>query len=349
MTLGPTDTLKLDALRRDNPWPEFDYSCHEPFYLPLDGGGTGGRELIYEAIREYNVDLMVEIGCFLCGSTLQWLRNHDHLTVVGVDPWDQNWALYVELLVGTPQRMPTVAHLSSEELTRIVRNIREFGNFCIALNNVRSYRNRFIPVRRRSPEALQYLHARRIKPQLVYIDAAKVRADLDEVIRLFPEAVLCGDDWLWPDETGALRMQNEVKQFASQHDLEIRSRRQSWLLVPRRRSELSSVRRSESSSEMPATLEKITHWMEKRANTRGALGKSMKFSTDQGTIYIDGRHTPPKVSNEDKSADCVVRVKFADLAAMIEGTLDGMTAYTAGRLTIEGEVGLFLKLRDRVA
>src|SRR5271165_1201220 len=86
--------LGLKALARDNPWPEFGYGEIEPFFLALDGNGHGGREIVLDIIREKNISLMVEVGCFLCGSTLQWLRAADKLTVIGVDPWDGSWAAY---------------------------------------------------------------------------------------------------------------------------------------------------------------------------------------------------------------------------------------------------------------
>ncbi len=226
--------IGLRALRRDNPWPEFGYGENEPFYLPIDGGGRGGRELVVEAIKTHNVELMVEIGSFLCGSTLQWLRASDKVTVIGVDPWDGNWAAYIELMAADPVRSRSVWHLSDEKIARIVFDIRRFGNFCVAMNNVRLYKERFIPVRRSSPEALRYLHAREIVPQLIYIDAFKDRADLDEAFRLFPNAILCGDDWLWPDSTGVLRMQENVKAFAAENGFDIKSARQTWLLVPRK-------------------------------------------------------------------------------------------------------------------
>lgn len=230
-------TQGLRALRRDNPWPEFGYGEHEPFYLPLDGGGRGGREIIVEAIVQHKVELMVEIGCFLCGSTLQWLRASDSLTVIGVDRWDSNWAAYIENLTQDPMRARTVFHLADQQIETIVTNLRRHGNFCIALNNVRRYKNRFIPVRRSSPEALSYLQKRGIEPQLIYIDAGKERQDLDVAHELFPNALLCGDDWLWPDETGVLRMQENVKAFAAEHGFEAKSARQSWLLAPRRQGE----------------------------------------------------------------------------------------------------------------
>jgi predicted O-methyltransferase YrrM len=221
----------LKPLRRDNPWPDFGYGEIEPFYLPLDGGGRGGREIVLDVIKERKIELMVEIGCFLCGSTLQWLRASENLTVIGCDPWDSNWAAYIENMAQDPLRARTVYHLTDEQIATIVRNIRRHGNFQVAMNNVRLYSDRFIPVRRRSPEVLTYLHERGVEPQLIYIDADKKRDDLDIVQKLFPNAILCGDDWLWPDETGKMVMQEHVKDFAREHGYEVRSARQTWLLI----------------------------------------------------------------------------------------------------------------------
>ena len=81
----------MEALRRDNPWPELPAGV-EPFYLSLD---AGGRHLVTDAIRAQGVTLMLEIGCFLCGSTRQWLDSSPDLEVIGVDPWDGNWSTYI--------------------------------------------------------------------------------------------------------------------------------------------------------------------------------------------------------------------------------------------------------------
>jgi hypothetical protein len=224
--------LGLTSIQRGNPWPEFPYGEVEPFTLALDSNGKAGRDLIVDVIRERRISLMVEVGCFLCGSTLQWLRASDCLTVIGVDPWDGNWAFYIEHIAAHPVMKRSVSHLTEAQIAAVVANLRQHGNFGIAMNNVRAYKHRFHPVRRRSPEALRYLHLRRIVPELIYIDADKQREDLDVAHELFPRAVLCGDDWLWPDETGVFRMQEHVKSFAADHGFEVRSSIQSWLLVP---------------------------------------------------------------------------------------------------------------------
>jgi hypothetical protein len=121
-------------------------------------------------------------------------------------------------------------HLADAEVKRISTLLRDYGNYAVALNNLRDYRDRFIPVRRFSPEALHYLQRRDIKLELIYIDAFKHRADLDAAYSLYPDAILCGDDWLWPDESGRFVMQDAIKDFAADHGFEIEAKRQSWVL-----------------------------------------------------------------------------------------------------------------------
>ncbi len=222
--------IGLPFLRRDNPWPEFPWGEHAPFHLALDANGRGGREIIINQIVSKNVKLMVEVGCFLGGSSLHWLNAKKDLTVIGVDPWGGNWAAYIEQMAIDPAMSRHVWHLSDEEIARIVEMLRRHGNFGVALNNLRLYKDRFIPVRQPSPEALYYLARREIPLEMIYIDAFKHRDDLDAAHELFPDAILCGDDWLWPDETGEFVMQRHIKEFARDHGYEVEASRQSWVL-----------------------------------------------------------------------------------------------------------------------
>lgn len=173
---------------------------------------------------------MAEVGCFLGGSVLHWLGSKPDLTVIGVDPWENNWAPYVVGMMKDANMSRHVAHLNDIEIERIIWLLQQYGNFPIAMNNLRLYKKRFIPVRRFSPEALKYLASREIPLELIYIDAFKHRGDLDAAFHLFPDALLCGDDWLWPDETGEMVMQKHIKAFAVDHGFEIEHSRQSWVL-----------------------------------------------------------------------------------------------------------------------
>ena len=51
------------------------------------------------------------------------------------------------------------------------------------------------------------------------------------------------------------------------------------------------------------TLQELTAKMSEGASKKTAFGNTVKFSTDEGNIYIDGMQSPPSVSNDDKAAD----------------------------------------------
>ena len=94
------------------------------------------------------------------------------------------------------------------------------------------------------------------------------------------------------------------------------------------------------------TLQELTAKMNEGASKKSAFGNTVKFSTDQGVVYIDGNQTPPSVSNDDKAADCTLKMDFRDFDDMINGKLDGMTAFMTGKLKIEGDMGVAMKLQS---
>jgi len=94
------------------------------------------------------------------------------------------------------------------------------------------------------------------------------------------------------------------------------------------------------------TLQEITAKMKEGASKKSSFGNTVKFSTDQGVVYIDGNQNPPTVSNDDKAADCTLKMDFSDFADLIEGKLDGVAAYMSGKLKIEGEMGVAMKLQS---
>ena len=94
------------------------------------------------------------------------------------------------------------------------------------------------------------------------------------------------------------------------------------------------------------TLADITTKMKEGAAKKSSFGSTVKFATDQGVVYIDGNANPPTVSNDDKAADCTLKMDFADFAALIGGQLDGMTAFMTGKLKIEGDMGVAMKLQS---
>jgi putative sterol carrier protein len=90
-------------------------------------------------------------------------------------------------------------------------------------------------------------------------------------------------------------------------------------------------------------LQELTSKIADLAAAKGGLGNSIKFATDAGNILIgaDG-----KVSNDDTEADCTIGVDASDLAALMSGDLNPMSAFMFGKLKISGDMSIAMKLQS---
>ncbi len=96
-----------------------------------------------------------------------------------------------------------------------------------------------------------------------------------------------------------------------------------------------------------ATLEEITEGMRDRVGDDSGLDATLKFDFgDDGVIFLDGASSPNTVSNEDKDADCTMKISKENFLAMVNGDLDGTTAFMMGKLKIEGNMGVAMKLQS---
>ncbi len=73
----------------------------------------------------------------------------------------------------------------------------------------------------------------------------------------------------------------------------------------------------------------------------GGLDGSVKFVIEgEGAIRID----EGGVSEDDGDADCTVTSSADTFRALLDGELDPTAAFMSGRLAIEGDMGLAMKL-----
>jgi putative sterol carrier protein len=95
-----------------------------------------------------------------------------------------------------------------------------------------------------------------------------------------------------------------------------------------------------------ATLEEITDRFKTAIGADSGLGKSVKFALPgEGVILIDGA----RVSNEDLPADCTIKVSKDDFVKLARGQLDPTAAFMQGRLKIDGDMGVAMKLQPLLA
>jgi len=94
------------------------------------------------------------------------------------------------------------------------------------------------------------------------------------------------------------------------------------------------------------SLEQITTGMRERVGEDCGLGASVKFDFgEDGILLLDASQVPNVVSNDDEDADCTMKISMDDFIAMTQGELDGTTAFMSGKLKIEGDMGIAMKLQ----
>jgi putative sterol carrier protein len=92
------------------------------------------------------------------------------------------------------------------------------------------------------------------------------------------------------------------------------------------------------------TLQELTEQIRNKVTHADDINATVKITTDQGVVYIDGKQSPVLVSNEDKPADCDLQISVDNLVKMGNGDLNPMMAVMTKKLKIEGNMGIAMKM-----
>ncbi len=87
--------------------------------------------------------------------------------------------------------------------------------------------------------------------------------------------------------------------------------------------------------------EKIKQLAEKKS---GNLKSKVNFKFEEGTIHLDDTQSPTVVEAVEKSADCTIRMKLSNFEKLIGGNLNPMMAYMGGKMKIDGDMSVAMKL-----
>ena len=95
-----------------------------------------------------------------------------------------------------------------------------------------------------------------------------------------------------------------------------------------------------------ATVEQITEYLQSAVNKSDGLDRSLLVDLKgEGFVRLEGK----TVTNESAPADCTIIVSRDDLDAMAKGQLDPTMAFMTGRLKIDGDMSVAMKLQPILA
>lgn len=95
------------------------------------------------------------------------------------------------------------------------------------------------------------------------------------------------------------------------------------------------------------SLQAITDKMSEKVGAASSLGATVKFNFGaDGVIFVDAKSNPPTVTNDDRDADCTISMKMDDFVALTQGDLDPTTAFMMGKLKVQGNMGIAMKLQS---
>jgi hypothetical protein len=117
--------------------------------------------------------VIVEIGSFMGMSAYNFLKRAENAHLICIDHWK-----------------------GSEEHQERFGDVDLFEQFRA---NMWDSRKRITPVKKDSESGMRSVAYEGIRPDIVYIDGAhdykSVKEDIEDASRLFPDAIICGDDW----------------------------------------------------------------------------------------------------------------------------------------------------------
>jgi putative sterol carrier protein len=93
------------------------------------------------------------------------------------------------------------------------------------------------------------------------------------------------------------------------------------------------------------TLQTIIDGLQEKVGEDCGLGSIVKFDFgDQGSVILDASQVPNTVALKGAEPDCTMIISIEDFLAIADGSLDSVSAFMTGRLKVNGDMGVAMKL-----
>lgn len=93
------------------------------------------------------------------------------------------------------------------------------------------------------------------------------------------------------------------------------------------------------------TFDSLLSGVQSKAGSAASLGKTLKFDFGGQQIFIDGSGDANQVSDQNNPADCTINLTMEDFLRLIAGQLNPMSAVMSGKIKIDGDMSVAMKLQ----
>ena len=98
------------------------------------------------------------------------------------------------------------------------------------------------------------------------------------------------------------------------------------------------------------SLDAVVAGLKEKVGEDCGLGAILKFDFgDDGILVLDAKQVPNVISEGDADAQCTMVISVENFMEMAEGKLDGTMAFMSGKLKIQGDMGIAMKLGPMLA
>ena len=112
-------------------------------------------------------------------------------------------------------------------------------------------------------------------------------------------------------------------------------------IVDRTVANKASTKETESNDNGIDLLELV----KQKAGAAAAIGNTLKFNFGEDQIFVDGTGSENQVSINGDDADCTLTVSKEDFQRLLSGDLNPMSAVMSGKVKIDGDMGVAMKLQ----
>ncbi|MGO9487053.1 MAG: SCP2 sterol-binding domain-containing protein [Rhodomicrobium sp.] len=96
-------------------------------------------------------------------------------------------------------------------------------------------------------------------------------------------------------------------------------------------------------------LAEVAGAMNGRFSGKAPLGGTVKFDLgSDGCLFVDGTGAENTVTLKDGAANCTIAMSAGDFDDMIHGRLQPTAAFMQGKMRVDGDMGLAMKLGQLV-